>query len=118
MFYLYDSENKIMKILWEKGSMTAKEISVIAAERLGWNKNTTYTVLKKMVAKGYLKRTDPAFFCEALISRQEVEKQTTRTLIDKIFDGSRTALFSALLKDEKLSKEELEELRKLMEEHE
>lgn len=118
MITLYDSENKIIKILWEKGNMTAKEISVIAAERLGWNKNTTYTVLKKMVAKGYLKRTEPAFFCEALISRQEVEKQAAKSLLDKIFDGSKTALFSALLKDEALSKEELAELKKLVEEHE
>ncbi len=114
---LYDSENKVMKILWEKGNMTAREISIIAAERLGWNKNTTYTILNKLIAKGYIKRTDPNFFCEALLTRQEAEKQATRSLVDKIFDGSRTALFSALLRDENLSSEELAELRKMVEEY-
>ena len=47
---LFDSEAKVMEILWRQGTISAKEISLIAAETIGWNKNTTYTVIKKLEA--------------------------------------------------------------------
>ena len=55
---LFDSEAKIMEIIWERGPLSAKEISLIAADTIGWNKNTTYTVIKKLEAKGFLRRDD------------------------------------------------------------
>ena len=79
-----------------------------------WNKNTTYTVIKKIEAKGYIKRTDPGFICSSLISRNDVCKNETQGLIDKLFGGSKKALFSALLEDEKLTQSEIDELRKLI----
>jgi predicted transcriptional regulator len=53
--------------------------------------------------------------CTALISREEVCRAETQGLIDKLFGGSRRALFSALLEDETLSAEELDELRAMIE---
>ena len=49
---LFDSERKVMEVIWEEGDMTAKEISLILNEKIGWNKNTTYTVIKKCIQKG------------------------------------------------------------------
>ena len=46
---LFDSEAKVMEIIWDKSPISAKEISLIAAEKIGWNKNTTYTVIKKLM---------------------------------------------------------------------
>ena len=111
---LFDSEAKVMEIIWAKSPISAKDISLIAAETIGWNKNTTYTVIKKIEAKGYIKRTDPGFICVSLISKKDVCESETQTLIDKLFGGSRKALFSALLEDEKLTKDEIDELRKLI----
>ena len=45
---LFESEAKLMEILWERGPLPAKEVSLIAADTIGWNKNTTYTILKKL----------------------------------------------------------------------
>lgn len=112
---LFDSEIKVMDIVWEKGEISAKEISNIAAEKIGWNINTTYTVITKLIKKGFLKRTEPGFICAALISRKEAEKEATESLIDRLFGGSKKALFSALLEDEKLSKEDIDELREMIE---
>lgn len=111
---LFDSEAKIMKIIWDKEPIAAKDISSIAADTIGWNKNTTYTVIKRMEAKGYIHREDPGFICTALITRAEVQKNEASLLVDKMFGGSRKALFSALLEDEKLSESEIDELRKLI----
>ena len=112
---LFDSEAKVMEIIWDKGPLSAKEISLIAADSIGWNKNTTYTVIKKLEAKGFIRRDEPGFICTPLISQEEVQKTEARSLLDKVFGGSRKALFSALLEDEKLSDSEIEELRDLIE---
>jgi predicted transcriptional regulator len=47
---LFDSEIKVMEIIWENEPISAKQVSLIAAEQIGWNKNTTYTVIKKKVS--------------------------------------------------------------------
>ena len=111
---LFDSEIKIMRILWQKNPISAKEISLIAADTIGWNKNTTYTVLKKLEAKGFIQREDPGFICTPLISQNQMQKVEAASLVKKVFGGSRRALFSALLEDEPLSDEEIKELRKLI----
>ena len=109
---LFDSEAKVMEILWARGTLPAKEVSRIAAESIGWNKNTTYTILKKLEAKKFIRREDPGFLCTELVSLGDMQKREAQSLINKIFGGSRQALFSALLEDEPLSENEIEELRK------
>ena len=111
---LFESEAKVMEIIWAKAPISAKDISLIAAETIGWNKNTTYTVVKKLEAKGFIKRQDPGFICTPLISQNQMQKVEAVSLVKKVFGGSRKALFSALLEDEPLSDEEIKELRKLI----
>ena len=113
---LFDSEMKLMDIIWDKEPISAKEISLLAAEGIGWNKNTTYTVLKKLEAKGYIKREDPGFICTSLVSKKDIRSSETKGLIDRLFGGSKKALFSALLEDEELTDKELDELKKMIEE--
>ncbi len=111
---LFDSELKIMELIWQHQPVSAKELSVLAEQDFSWNKNTTYTVIKKLEAKGHIKREDPGFVCTALISKAEVRKAETEGLINKLFGGSRKALFSALLEDEALTKDELDTLRRMI----
>ncbi len=108
---LFDSELKVMELIWEKEPVSAKELSLIAEKEYGWNKNTTYTVIKKIEAKGYIRRTEPGFICSSLISKEDVCKSEAKALLEKFFGGSRKALFSALIEDEKLSPDEIAELR-------
>ena len=96
---LFESEAKVMEIIWAKAPISAKDISLIAAETIGWNKNTTYTVVKKLEAKGFIKRQDPGFICTPLISQNQMQKVEAVSLVKKVFGGSRKALFSALLED-------------------
>ena len=112
---LFESEARVMEIIWDRGPLTAKEISLIAAERIGWNKNTTYTVIKKLEAKGFIRRDEPGFLCTALVSREEIQKSEAKSLLDRLFGGSRQALFSALMEDVQLSEAELAQLRELIE---
>ncbi|MBR6365206.1 MAG: BlaI/MecI/CopY family transcriptional regulator [Lachnospiraceae bacterium] len=111
---LFDSEIKLMEIIWANEPVSAKQISLIADKEIGWNKNTTYTVIKKVIEKGYVKREEPGFICTALIKKEEAQKSEAKGLLEKLFHGSKKALFSALLEDEKLSDAEIDELRELI----
>ena len=112
---LYDSEMKILELIWEHEPVSAKELSVLAQDEIGWNKNTTYTVIKKAIGKGYVKREDPDFICTSLISKEDVRGSETRSLVDRLFGGSKKALFSALLEDEDLTDEDIAALREMIE---
>lgn len=112
---LFDSELRLMELLWVKGSCTAKELSLLAAEEIGWNKNTTYTVIKKLVDKGVIARSEPGFVCTPLLSRKQAQAAETQSLVQRLFRGSKKALFSSLLEDEDLSQEDLEALKKMIE---
>ncbi|MBQ9121717.1 MAG: BlaI/MecI/CopY family transcriptional regulator [Clostridia bacterium] len=113
---LFDSELKVMELIWANEPIRAKDLSLLAEKEFGWNKNTTYTVIKKIEAKGYVKREDPGFLCTSLISREEVRRAETNGLVERLFGGSKRALFSALIEDEALTQEELEELRRMIDE--
>ena len=112
---LFDSELKVMDVLWREGDTTAKQISNILRDAVGWNMNTTYTVIKKCIAKGAIARSEPHFVCHALISKEEAQQTETESLIAKLFDGSPELLFASLLGGKKLKKEQIEELRRMAE---
>ncbi|AFQ45377.1 BlaI/MecI/CopY family transcriptional regulator [Desulfosporosinus meridiei] len=111
---LFDSELKIMDIVWDKEPVSAKEITLIAAETIGWNKNTSYTIIKKLIEKKALERTEPNFICTSLVKREAVQKAETQSLIDKLYNGSKKAFFASFIEND-ISEEELEALKKLLE---
>lgn len=111
---LFDSELKVMDVLWKEGDTTAKKISDILKEQVGWNMNTTYTLIKRCIAKGAIERSEPNFTCHALIPKVQVQEQETTELINKVFDGSADLLFASLLNRKNLSAEEIERLKQIV----
>lgn len=111
---LYDSELKVMEPLWADGPMSAGELAKRLAASAGWNRNTTYTVIKKLVDKGAVSRTDPGFRCTPLISREDVQRLETDSLITRLFGGSKTQFLSAFLSEKGLTPAEAKELRALI----
>lgn len=111
---LFDSEIKVMDVLWKEGDTTAKKISDILKVQVGWNINTTYTLIKRCIKKGAIERSEPNFMCRALISKEQVQEQETAELINRVFDGSADLLFASLLNRENLSDEEIERLKQIV----
>lgn len=114
---LFEGELKLMELLWAHEGASAKELSLLAAEKIGWNKNTTYTVIKKLVNKGAIRRTDPGFFCSSLIGREEAGREEARSVLRSFFGGSVSALFSSFMSDGTLSAQEAGKLRLLIDEY-
>lgn len=112
---LFDSELKVMEPLWEEGPLSAGQLAKLLADRVGWNRNTTYTVIKKLVDKGAVTRSDPGFVCTAALSREEVRRTEAEGLVDKLFGGSPSLFLSAFVSGKKLSDEEVAHLRELVE---
>lgn len=113
---LFDSELKVMTVLWREGDVTARQIAAVLQEEVGWNVNTTYTLIKRCIKKGAIRRTEPNFMCRALITKEQVQEAETNELIDKIYDGSADKLFAALLGRKKLSAEQIDKLKAIVEE--
>ena len=99
---LFDSELKVMNVLWRDGDVPAKHVADILNRELGWNKNTTYTLIKRCMKKG-------------AIPKEKVQEAETDELIDKVYDGSADKLFAALLGRKKLSSEQIESLKRIVE---
>jgi predicted transcriptional regulator len=112
---LYDSEWKLMEVVWANEPVSAKQLSMLASQQIGWNKNTTYTVIKKLIEKDVIERSEPNFVCTSLLKKEDAVKAETSSLIDRAFAGSRKAFFSAFLEGEELSDEEIAELKAMIE---
>ena len=80
---LFDSELKVMETLWKQGNLTAGQIAKILSQEIGWNRNTTYTVIKKCIGKGAMERREPKFTCRAGITKEEVQEDEKKEKIER-----------------------------------
>lgn len=113
---LFDSELKVMNVLWKNGDTTAKRIAEILGEEVGWNVNTTYTVIKKCVTKGAIERREPNFLCHALMTQREARENETAELIDKLYEGAADKLVACLIDSKRLSADDIARLKAMVEE--
>lgn len=111
---LFTSELRVMNVLWKNGNMTAKAISDVLKEKVGWNINTTYTVIKKCIAKGAVERTEPNFMCHSIVTKDAVQKAECEEFVEKLFDGRPELLVATLISSCELSKEQKDSLREMV----
>lgn len=111
---LSDNDFEIMNIIWDKGEVTALEIASRLSEKKGWKKPTVYTLIDRLIKKGAIERSEPDYVCKALINKEDVRTSETSGLLEKLYNGSAKLLVSGFIKEKQLSSQELEELRKLI----
>lgn len=111
---VFDSELKIMEILWKDGDTTAKRIAELTKEQVGWSKTTTYTVIKKCLDKKAIERLDPNWICHALVTREQVQELETTELINKMYNGAADQLVASVLGSKRLTEQEIERLKRFV----
>lgn len=111
---IHNSEMHIMNKIWDEGQIRAIDLANWALENLGWKKNTTYTVIKKLVDKEAVLRTEPDFVLTPLVSRAEIAAEETNELVVKLFKGNVSLFLASLLENQELSREEINTLRELI----
>lgn len=114
---LHEGELNIMELLWSNKVLAAKDISKIIKEYIGWEKNTTYTVIKRLIEKGAIKREDPGFICKAAVSKRMVQSIETKVLLNKLYNGSLSTFLNEYLKNQELSRAEVLELERIVGDH-
>ena len=111
---LHEGELNVMELLWSNKELAAKDISKIIKEYIGWEKNTTYTVIKRLIDKGAIERNDPGFICKAKIDKRTVQKIETEALLSKLFNSSLNTFFVDYLRYYKMDSAEIFELESII----
>lgn len=111
---LHEGELNVMELLWSNKVLAAKDISKIIKEYIGWEKNTTYTVIKRLIDKKAITREDPGFICRANVSKKKIQNIETQALLNQMYNGSISNFITTYLTEQKLSKGDIEELKKII----
>lgn len=117
MVSLSDGEWKIMNRLWESGGSTITELTAFLQEETGWDKHIIITMLNRMEKKRAVahKQGARAKTFYPVVSRGEVSMQETRGFLEKVYRGSLGMMVNAMVEDQALSKEEIQELYTILE---
>lgn len=112
------AEWNVMECLWENASMTGREATDLLEERMGWNRSTTLTLLRRLEEKGAItSETEGAKkVFRSFISREDAALQETEDFLDRVYNGSVSLMVSAMTKKQALSKEEINELYGMLKE--
>ena len=112
-----DSERELMDVLWRAGEpMPIAAIRTELEKRRDWDSSTVKTLLRRLCDKGAVEAEKRGvFYYRPVISRQEYQRWSTRSLIDRVYQGSAGALVATLVRGHQLSQADLKELRELLE---
>lgn len=112
---LGEVESRFADIIWENEPILSSELAKKSEEKLAWKKTTSFTVLKRLCDKG-LFRNDHGTVT-SLVSREEYYSMKSEEFVDETFSGSLPAFLTAFTSRKKLAPEEVEELRRMIDEY-
>lgn len=111
-----DAELAILRILWERGASTVRQVHEMLAPERSTGYTTTLKLLQIMTEKGLVGRdeSDRTHIYQARLSEQQTQRQLVGDLLDRAFGGSASKLVMQALASRKASAEEMKEIRKLV----
>ncbi|MBM6919299.1 BlaI/MecI/CopY family transcriptional regulator [Intestinimonas butyriciproducens] len=110
---VFESEYRFCLILWRNEPINSTKLAKLCKEELGWSRTTTYTVIKRLSDRGVVKNENATV--TALVSKEEVQLSQMEEMMEKTFEGSLPAFLAAFARRQALSKEEEEEIRRIIE---
>lgn len=109
---IFESEYRFCLILWENEPIKCSEIAVLCAQKLGWKRTTTYTVIKRLSERGVLKVEKSVV--TSLVAKEEVQKSEIESLVEKKFGGSLPSFIAAFTQHKSFSEKELDEMQAMI----
>ena len=115
-----DAELAILRVLWERGPSTVREVTDAIQEERGTGYTTALKLMQIMTEKGLVRRDDTnrSHVYEAVAAAEETQRQLVGDLLDRAFGGSAQQLVLQALSGRKASRADLAEIRKLLDEME
>lgn len=111
-YKLFDAEYRFMDIVWDREPLNSTELSRICLERLGWKKSTTYNMIRKLSERGFVRNENATV--SAVLKREQAARYEGEAVAEKYYGGSLPAFIAAFLDGKKISDEEAEELKKMI----
>ena len=105
-------QERFAKLLWEGVPVTSGELVRICEQKFGWNKPTTYTVLRKLCEKGLFRNEGGTV--TALVSEEEFNAARSTRFVEDTFHGSLPAFLAAFTSQKKLSKKEVDDIQSMI----
>ena len=112
---LCESDYRFMSVIWDEEPVASGRLVELCRQRMGWKKSTTYTTLKKLCEKGFADNQQT--IVTSRIPREQVQEEESRYFVDRTFGGSLPGFLTAFLNNKRLAGEEIEKLKRLIEEH-
>lgn len=112
---LSNADYRLLSIVWDSEPIASPELCKLAESQLGWKRTTTYTVLKRLCDKGVLQ--NESTIVTSKIKRDQIQAVESRRFINKIFDGSLPKFIAAFLGNEKISDNEAEQIKQIIDEY-
>ena len=110
---LFEAEKKLMEIIWQEAPVESGRVVKLANDNINWNKSTTYTVLRKLIAKGFVKNEDSVV--SVLIPKEKVLISESNQIVNESFSGSLPKFVAAFLgNNQTLSDEDADALMQLI----
>ena len=114
-YKLGEVESAFAALIWDNEPLTSSRLVELCADRLDWKKSTTYTVLRRLCQRGIFQ--NEGGMVTALIGREEFAARRSEEFVEQTFNGSLPKFLAAFASRKKLSREELEQLQRLIDEN-
>ncbi len=113
---IFESEYRFCLILWEHEPVNSTRLVELCKEKLGWSKATTYTVIRRLAERGVVKNENATV--TSLVSKEQAQKSRLDEMVEETFEGSVPAFIAAFSKSKKLTRDEVEQLRNMIDSYE
>ena len=105
-------EARFADIIWANAPISTANLTQLSGEAFGWKRTTTYTVLKRLSEKGIFKNEGGTVY--TIISKEEFYSKHSEEVVEESFGGSLPAFIAAFTSRKSLTKEEIEEIQKMI----
>lgn len=112
---LCDSDYRFMCVVWEHAPLGSGELVKLCNEILGWKKSTTYTTIKKLSEKGYIKNEHAVV--SVLIEKERVQIEESNYFMERNFGGSLPGFLTTFLGGKRISREEAERIKEIIDKY-
>ena len=112
---LSNADYRLLSIVWDSEPIASPELCKLVETQLGWKRTTTYTVLKRLCDKGVLQ--NESTFVTSKIKREHIQAVESRQVISRVFEGSLPKFIAAFLGEEKISDNEAEQIKQIIDEY-
>ena len=106
---IFESEYRFCLLLWDSEPINSTKLAALCKEQLGWSKATTYTVIRRLAERGVVKNENT--IVTTLISKEEAQKSRLEEMMEETFEGSMPAFIAAFSKTKKLTRQEVDQLK-------